>query len=309
MQCARTGLQLEPGSTESPTMTHSERDYQRIEQAIRYLTAHCRSQPDLQEVADHVGLSSFHFQRLFRRWAGVTPKRWLQHLTAGHAKELLRNSATVLETTFQTGLSSPGRLHDLLVAVEAMTPGELKGGGKGLELRYGLHPSPFGNCLLVRTARGICSLEFVDFENVDVDSLAARWPGATLREDTAGTAQLVEAIFRKQGRFTLHMRGTNFQLQVWRALLRIPPGSVISYQGLAEGLGRPTATRAVASAIAKNPVAYLIPCHRVLRSTGAVGDYRWGSVRKQAILARESARSPAASGEAQRRDEWANAGA
>jgi len=288
-------------------MTHNERDYQRIEQAIRYLTAHFRSQPSLQEVAEHVGLSSFHFQRLFRRWAGVTPKRWLQHLTARHAKELLGNSATVLQTTFETGLSSPGRLHDLLVAVEAMTPGELKG-GEGLELRFGLHPSPFGNCLLVRTPRGICSLEFLDVGDVDVDGLVARWPDAVLREDIAGTKRLVEAIFEDQP-FALHLRGTNFQLQVWRALLRIPPGGVISYRGLAEGLGRPTATRAVASAIARNPVAYLIPCHRVLRSTGAIGDYRWGSVRKQAILARESARSAAASAEPQRRGSWANADA
>ena len=295
-------------------MTHGEQDYQRIEQAIRYLNTHFRSQPGLQDVAEHVGLSSFHFQRLFCRWAGVSPKRWLQHLTARHAKKLLRNSATVLETTFATGLSSPGRLHDLLVAVEAMSPGEFKLGGRGLEFRYGLHPSPFGTCLLVRTERGICNLEFVGSEDMDglVDSLATRWPGATLREDTAGTSQLVEAIFENQGQtepqpFTLHLRGTNFQLQVWRALLRIQPGSVISYRGLAEGLDRPTATRAVANAIARNPVAYLIPCHRVLRSTGAVGDYRWGSVRKQAILARESARSAATSAQPQRRDQHANA--
>jgi AraC family transcriptional regulator, regulatory protein of adaptative response / methylated-DNA-[protein]-cysteine methyltransferase len=277
--------------------------YRRIEQAIRYLNAHSRSQPRLEEVARHVGLSSFHFQRLFRRWAGVSPKRWLQHLTAGHARQLLWNSASVLETTFRTGLSSPGRLHDLLVAVEAMSPGEVSRRGEGLELRFGVHPSPFGTCLVVRTPRGICNLEFLDPEDEDedsavvaVESLAVRWPGASLEEDKAGTARLVAAIFRDQGRpgrqpFTLHLRGTNFQLQVWRALLRIPPGSAISYGGLAKGLGRPTATRAVASAIARNPVAYLIPCHRVLRSTGAIGDYRWGPARKQAILARESASS------------------
>jgi AraC family transcriptional regulator of adaptative response/methylated-DNA-[protein]-cysteine methyltransferase len=275
-------------------MSHHERDYQRIEQAIRYLNEHFRSQPRLAEVAEHVGLSSFHLQRLFSRWAGVSPKRWLQHLTAHHAKELLRNSATVLEATFETGLSSPGRLHDLLVAVEAMTPGEWKHQGRGLELRFGRHESPFGTCLLVRTRRGICSLEFVDSQPLDLDTLRTRWPGAILEEDQAGTARLIQAIFadhaHPERRFTLHLRGTNFQLQVWRALLRIPSGCATSYHALAHDLDRPGATRAVASAIAQNPVAYLIPCHRVLRSTGAIGEYRWGPVRKQAILARESAR-------------------
>lgn len=275
-------------------MVWNERDYQRIERAIRFLNEHFRSQPRLEDVARHVGLSSFHLQRLFRRWAGVSPKRWLQYLTAHHARELLRNSASVLETTFETGLSSPGRLHDLLVAVEAMTPGELKNDGQGLDLRFGWHESPFGTCLLVRTPRGICNLEFVD--SLDEEPLRERWPGATLEEDPAGTARLVQAIFRDHGRperqpFTLHLRGTNFQVQVWRALLQIPPGRVTSYQALAQGLGRPTATRAVASAIARNPVGYLIPCHRVLRSTGVIGDYRWGPARKQAILAREGARS------------------
>jgi len=278
-----------------------DRDYRRIEAAIRFLKERYRSQPALDVVAEHVGLSSFHFHRLFRRWAGVSPKRWLQHLTARHARSLLRDSASVLETTFATGLSSPGRLHDLLVAVEAMTPGEVQGHGRGLDLHFGVHPSPFGSCFVACTPRGICNLEFVDSkvepgrgEPGVVDSFAARWPEASLREDPGATRLLVEKIFGNPSGpeprfFPLHVRGTNFQLQVWRALLRIPPGSVTSYRRLAQCLGHPTATRALASAIAHNPVAYLIPCHRVLRSTGAIGEYRWGSVRKQAILAREAA--------------------
>ncbi len=283
-------------------MNHNERDYRRVEQAIHYLNSRFRSQPSLEELARHVGLSSFHFQRLFRRWAGVTPKRFLQHLTTHYAQELLRDSTTVLETTFAAGLSSPGRLHDLFVAVEAMSPGEFKNGGQGLEILYGLGTSPFGACLLARTQRGICGLEFIDPPNNSdpgddpVHALTARWPNATLREDTPGTRHLVEAIFndgfddelRTRTQHLLHLPGTNFQLQVWRALLHIPAGSAISYQGLAERLGHPKAARAVASAVAQNRVGYLIPCHRVIRSTGAVGGYRWGTARKQAILARET---------------------
>lgn len=270
----------------------SSTDYDRIERAIRYLEAHFRDQPSLERVAAHVGLSEFHFQRLFQRWAGISPKRFVQCLTAGYAEQVLRESASLLEATFATGLSSPSRLHGLFVNLRAVTPAEWRARGEGLVIRYGRHDTPFGTALLAATERGICHLSFEGDESAKaIAELQAEWPRAQLRADNAGTKRLIDEIFsREQPGDPLHLwvRGTNFQVQVWTALLRVPAGSLISYGGLASAVGTPAASRAVGSAVANNHIAYLIPCHRVIRQTGAVGQYRWGAERKKAMLAWES---------------------
>jgi AraC family transcriptional regulator of adaptative response/methylated-DNA-[protein]-cysteine methyltransferase len=268
-------------------------DYQRVAKAIGYLLQHTREQPSLDQLAEHIGLSPYHFQRLFHRFAGISPKRFLQHLTSQYAKQLLRQSTSVLETSFAVGLSSPGRLHDLLVSVEAVTPGEVKSGGANLRVAYGCHPTPFGDCLLATTARGICRLHFSDANQQQlISALHQDWPRAEIRQDQARTAPLIEQIFSPPAAgkpLPLLLRGTNFQLQVWQALLRIPSGMISSYGLLAEQLGQPTASRAVGNAVGQNPIGYLIPCHRVLRGTGCPGGYRWGTERKLAILGRELA--------------------
>lgn len=268
------------------------RDYARIEQAIRFLDAHFQDQPELIEVARAVGLSEYHFQRLFRRWAGVSPKRFLQYLTAAYAREQLRRQG-VLEAAHASGLSGPGRLHDLTLQIYAATPGELRRGGAGLEIRYGFHATPFGDCLLALTARGVCALRFVDGGQAGaLRELRAEWPQARLRAAATDTACVVERLFARAGRrapLALHLAGTNFQVRVWEALLRIPPGAVTSYEHLATLAGQPNAARAVGSAVAHNPVALLIPCHRVIRKTGAFGEYRWGETRKRAVLGWEAA--------------------
>lgn len=275
--------------------TQFQTDYNRIAQAIAYLEQHFPAQPNLKELADHVGLSEYHFQRLFTRWAGISPKKFAQFLTIGYAKELLAEAdSNLLDVTLETGLSSPGRLHDLFVTYEAMTPGQYKQQGDGLEIRYGVHPSPFGPCLLALTERGICGLHFLDdggSENA-LAELHRRWPQATFVADSTATRSLVTQIFDPQRTTPLHLQlqGTNFQVRVWEALLRIPAGQVASYDLVAEMMGEKTAVRAVASAVARNPIGYLIPCHRVIRKTGAFGQYHWGETRKKAILAWEAAR-------------------
>lgn len=269
-------------------------DYQRITAAIRYLQDRASQQPSLAEVARHTGLSPYHFQRLFRRFAGVSPKRFLQHLTNEHAKRLLKASETILETSFSVGLSGPGRLHDLLVSVEAVTPGEFKSGGRELKISYGFHPTPFGDCLLAITARGICRLEFSDRADDEslVQQLATDWPNARLVRDQSATLETVSRIFRGHDQapappLPLLLKGTNFQLKVWTALLNIPPGCIASYGQVAAAIGHPRAGRAVGTALAGNPIGYLIPCHRVLRRDGGFGQYRWGRERKQALLGHE----------------------
>jgi AraC family transcriptional regulator, regulatory protein of adaptative response / methylated-DNA-[protein]-cysteine methyltransferase len=268
-------------------------DYLRIEQAILYLENHYKDQPGLEEVAADIGLSEYHFQRLFTRWAGVSPKRFLQFLTKEGAKELLGRSENLLDTTHQVGLSSLGRLHDLFVTTEAVTPGEYKSRGAGVTIRYGLHASPFGKCLIAVTERGICHLGFVQTSEGDaIDHLVAGWKQARMIEDYRSTAALVEPIFdlRNSGRgkpLNVHLRGTNFQLKVWEALLQVPAGAVTTYEGIASSIGRPGATRAVGTAVGHNPIAVLIPCHRVIRKVGEFGNYRYGSSRKKALLARE----------------------
>jgi AraC family transcriptional regulator of adaptative response/methylated-DNA-[protein]-cysteine methyltransferase len=266
-------------------------DYLRIEQAITYLESHYKDQPSLEELAANIGLSEFHFQRLFTRWAGVSPKRFLQFLTKEGAKDLLNRSENLLDTTHQVGLSSLGRLHDLFVTTEAVSPGEYKSRGEGMTIRYGLHASPFGKCLVAVTERGICHLGFVQKSEGDaIDNLVADWKNARMIEDHRSTASLIEQIFdiNTHGKLTLHLRGSNFQLKVWEALLSIPPGTVTTYKGLAERIGQPTASRAVGTAVGHNPIAILIPCHRVIRKVGEFGNYRYGTPRKMALLARES---------------------
>lgn len=275
-------------------------DYLRIEQAILYLENHYKDQPALEEVAANIGLSEYHFQRLFTRWAGVSPKRFLQFLTKEGAKDLLNRSENLLDTTHQVGLSSLGRLHDLFITAEAVTPGEYKSRGAGVTIRYGIHPTPFGKCLIATTERGICHLSFVQMSEGDaIDQLVSEWQQATMIEDHRSTVPLVEPIFdlryNHRGKpLNVHLRGTNFQLKVWEALLQIPAGEVTTYAGIASRIGNPGATRAVGTAIGHNPIAVLIPCHRVIRKVGDFGNYRYGALRKKALLAREFVLSGAA---------------
>jgi O-6-methylguanine DNA methyltransferase len=274
-------------------LKQSSEDYLRIEQAITYLENNYKDQPSLEEVSANIGLSEYHFQRLFTRWAGVSPKRFLQFLTKEGAKDLLNRSENLLDTTHQVGLSSLGRLHDLFVTTEAVTPGEYKSRGEGVTIRYGIHLTPFGKCLIGLTDRGICHLGFVQSSEGDaIDNLMADWKEARMIEDYRSTASLVEPIFdlRFNTRIkplTLHLRGTNFQLKVWEALLTIPAGAVTTYEGIASRIGKPNAARAVGTAVGHNPIAVLIPCHRVIRKVGEFGNYRYGELRKKALLARE----------------------
>jgi len=271
-------------------------DYQRIEQALAYLEANRAVQPSLDDVAGHVGLSPFHLQRVFSEWAGISPKRFLQFLTVEHARRCLAETRSVLEATFAAGLSSPGRLHDLMVSVDAVTPGEYKRRGRGLVISWGTQATPFGDALIGATDRGVCWLSFpAESEHPGaVEELHKSFCNATFREDPVATAVWRDRIFttlEAPGARPLPvlLTGTNFQLKVWEALLRVPTGGLCSYSDLAAMIGRPTATRAVASAVAANHIAYLIPCHRVIRSMGAFGQYRWGAARKQAIVGWEQA--------------------
>jgi AraC family transcriptional regulator, regulatory protein of adaptative response / methylated-DNA-[protein]-cysteine methyltransferase len=270
-------------------------DYSRIEKAIHYLDERFPRQPDLAEVAKSVNLSAFHFQRLFRRWAGISPKRFLQFLMFDYAKHALEQSGNVLDAAYAAGLSSPSRLHDLFVSVEAVTPGEFKKRGAGLRISYGFHPSPFGECLLAVTVRGICAMYFVTSSREAVlDEVRSRWPGASFVEDSQTTSRYLDRIFPRNSRpekLPIDLRGTNFQIKVWQALLEIPPGAVVPYEDLAARVGNPRASRAVGSAVGQNPIAFIIPCHRVIRKVGAIGNYHGGVSRKRAMLAWEAART------------------
>ena len=297
------------------------KDYIRIEAALNYLATNAERQPALEDVAAHVGLSEHHLQRMFTRWAGISPKRFLQFQTVESAKSLLLDSRSVLDATYTAGLSSGGRLHDLFVTLEAMTPGEYKTGGAGLTIRMGVHDSPFGECVIAITDRGVCGLSFVlngDRSAAKAD-IASRWPGATLIDDSAATSGVAGRVFAAWGGqawkpatrsdersdvtptpLSILVRGTNFQVRVWEALLRIPAGAVATYDDIAAAIGRAGATRAVGTAVARNPVAYLIPCHRVIRKTGAFGGYHWGATRKVAMLLREHPRELSTTGVAER---------
>jgi AraC family transcriptional regulator of adaptative response/methylated-DNA-[protein]-cysteine methyltransferase len=274
-------------------------DYERIAEAIRFLEANFQQQPSLNEVASHLHLSEYHFQRLFTRWVGVSPKRYLQFLTKEYAKQLLPAS-NLLETTYAAGLSSPSRLHDLFVTWEAVTPGEYKQHGAGLTITYGVLPSPFGACLLGLTERGICDLEFVEAGDgqTQIESFKRRWRQAQVVRDEDRVTPTLEQVFapyvgQKTEPLRLFVQGTNFQIKVWEALLAIEPGSVVSYRDVAERIGAPKASRAVGQAVANNPLPVVIPCHRVIRTDGKLGGYRYGITRKKAMLAWEMSRAVA----------------
>ena len=264
-------------------------DYERIADAISYVAETATEQPSLEDMAAHVHLSPYHFQRLFCRWAGTTPKRFLQVLTLERGKTLLDESRSLLEVADSVGLSSSSRLHDHFVTLEAVSPGEYKNKGKNVLIEYGAHASPFGSIFVAATRRGVCRVTFLDNENIEAQLAELRkvWPQATLVCNVSATRMVVDAMFQKEpmpdSPLSLHVAGTNFQIAVWRALLQIPQGTVVSYKQVATTLGRPQSSRAVGNAIAMNPVAFLVPCHRVIQQSGALGGYRWGPARKQMI--------------------------
>jgi AraC family transcriptional regulator, regulatory protein of adaptative response / methylated-DNA-[protein]-cysteine methyltransferase len=281
------------GSWQSDDMN----DYERIARIIRFLDACHVEQPDLTTLAGCAGLSQFHFHRLFAMWAGVTPKDFLQCLTLAHAKELLRYGESILAVALESGLSGPGRLHDLCVNLEAASPGELKSGGAGWTISSGFANSPFGKCLIAESPRGICHLSFVENEKTALAELQKDWPQAKLKRNDSAAARFATEIFARpddshsQPALRAFVRGTPFQVRVWRALLQVQPGTLTSYGRLASAIAKPAAARAVGAAVGQNPLAYLIPCHRVIRETGVIGDYHWGSIRKRAIIAWESSQA------------------
>lgn len=276
---------------------YDSKTYERIAQAIAFMRQNYLNQPDLATVAQHVHLSEYHFQRLFTRWAGISPKRFLQYLTVEYAKSKIAETANLLDLTVEVGLSSPGRLHDLFVKLEAMSPGEFKAGAIGLQIWYGIHQTPFGECLIAMTPRGICNLHFLDITSKDVVEQAFRleWANADIKQDQQATQEICDRIFEPSAThkkpLVLYVKGSNFQIQVWRALLNLPFGGITTYQGLAAAMGRPTAARAVGNALGRNPVGYLIPCHRVIRESGEFGGFRWGLERKTVLLGWEASRN------------------
>jgi AraC family transcriptional regulator of adaptative response/methylated-DNA-[protein]-cysteine methyltransferase len=271
-------------------------DYDRIADAIEFIARRVDSQPTLNEIAAHVNLSPFHFQRLFSRWAGVTPKRFLQVLTLERAKQLLSESKSILEVSDTLGLSSGSRLYDHFIHLEAVTPGEYKMGGAGLTVEYAIHDTPFGKAFIAITPRGICNFSFLENGEIDehLAALRSHWPHARLHENRQRTLEVIKAMFSGEKHLdspvSLHVSGTNFQISVWKALLQIPPAKVVSYSQVAASIGHPKSARAVGLAVGANPVAFLIPCHRVIQQSGKIGGYHWGETRKQAIHAWESAR-------------------
>ena len=270
-------------------------DYDRIEKAITFLHNNFKSQPRLDEVAAHVGLSSYHFQKMFTKWAGVSPKKFLQFISVEYSKQLLRKSKTLSEVSDQAGLSGTGRLHDLFVSIEAMTPGEFKNGGAGLTIYYSFGKTPYGKVLIASTEKGVCHTSFIMDNEQPETILAQDFPNAVLIQ--SGNAmhdkvvQLFQANLQEKESIQLHLKGTPFQLKVWKALLEIPAGEAKTYGNLAKGIGHPKAYRAVGSAVGQNSVAFIIPCHRVIASTGVIGNYRWGSERKIAMFGREIAQN------------------
>lgn len=267
-------------------------DFERVRAAIALLARQWKKQPGLDEMAGAAGLSPSHFQRLFTRWAGISPSRFVQYLTLGAARRLLKQSRPLLETALETGLSGPSRLHDLFITFEALSPGEYKRKGEGLILRYGFHQGIFGKFLLAASPRGICGLSFVDGdEETALNAMRDRWPRADFIQDQDATRPLAKAAFSGDKPLSLHIAGTNFQVKVWEALMTVPPGNLVAYNDLAHAIGREKCPRAIGNALGANPIAYLIPCHRVIRASGAFNDYRWGTERKLAILGWEQAQA------------------
>ncbi len=275
--------------------TQDEINYARIAEAISYISDNFRSQPGLYDIAEQVNISPFHFQRLFNKWAGTTPKKFLQYISIAHAKTLLKNNATLLEATYETGLSGSSRLHDLFISIEGMTPAEFKNGGRDLSINYNFAESPFGNLIVGSTARGICCMAFHEDEQLALADLQRKFPNATLNHQSdhlqASALQIFQNDWSKMPGIKLHLKGTDFQLKVWEALLKIPMGGLSTYGSIAEQIDSPKASRAVGTAIGSNPIAFLIPCHRVIQSTGNFGGYMWGSIRKTAIIGWEAAKT------------------
>ncbi|GAB2560400.1 methylated-DNA--[protein]-cysteine S-methyltransferase [Spirosoma areae] len=278
--------------------TNSTYTYQQIAQAIEHLTANFREQPSLGELAEKVNMSEFHFQRLFTEWAGVSPKKFGQYLTLEHAKTRLRNGAPLADAAYEAGLSGTGRLHDLFITFEGVTPGQFKQAGSGLALLYGVFESPFGNYVLGAINAKIALLHFLNEGDLPEPILRDAWPEVSLQLNPAAVQSLADQVFPAAGQtgtspknpLPVLLRGSAFQLKVWEALLKIPEGRLSSYDQIAEAIGQPTASRAVGTAIGSNPIGYLIPCHRVIKKTGLFGGYRWGATRKQAMLGWEAAR-------------------
>jgi AraC family transcriptional regulator of adaptative response/methylated-DNA-[protein]-cysteine methyltransferase len=287
--------------TDLEPLTRAAADYVIVRRAIAFLSEHWRSQPEVEAVAEAAGVNPTELHHLFRRWAGITPKAFLQAITLDHARRLLRDSASVLDATFEVGLSGPGRLHDLFVTHEAMSPGEWKSGGAGLTIGYGFHPSPFGTALVIATERGVAGLAFADpgEEQVALADMRGRWPQAHLVENSGRTAPLARRIFdpglwRPDTPLRVVLIGTDFEVRVWETLLTIPMGRATTYSGIAAKIRAPRAARAIGAAVGKNPVAFVVPCHRVLGKSGDVTGYHWGLTRKRAMLGWEAGRTAAA---------------
>ncbi len=289
-------MQNAPAEPVASTTAHWDEDYERVRQAIAYMSDTWRDQPDLEEIARDAGLSPAHFHRLFSRWAGISPKEFVQALTLDHARELLKGSATILDTAYEVGLSGPGRLHDLFVDHEAMTPGDYKRRGAGLEIAWSFHPSPFGRALVMATERGVAGLAFADGESEEqtiFEDMTRRWPAAKYVHAPETIAPYAARIFTpelwdKSDPLKVVLIGTDFEVRVWDALLRLPMGQAITYSDLASHVCSPRAARAVGSAVGRNPISFVVPCHRVLRKDGGLGGYHWGVTRKQAIIGWEA---------------------
>ncbi|MGL5234785.1 MAG: methylated-DNA--[protein]-cysteine S-methyltransferase [Empedobacter falsenii] len=276
--------------------TQNQIHYSRIAEAIEYIKNNFKQQPNLDEVAEHVHLSPFHFQRLFSEWAGTTPKKFLQYVSVEYAKKMLQDQqATLFDTAYKTGFSSTSRLHDLFVNIEGMTPAEYKNGGKNLHINYSFAESPFGSVIVASTDKGVCHMAFENNETEALEQLKSKFPNASFQRKLDLLQQNALFIFQndwsKLGEIKLHLKGTEFQLKVWESLLKIPMGQLSTYGQLAENIGNPKASRAVGTAIGSNPVAFLIPCHRVIQSSGNFGGYMWGNTRKTAIIGWEGAKT------------------
>jgi AraC family transcriptional regulator of adaptative response/methylated-DNA-[protein]-cysteine methyltransferase len=274
--------------------TQEKINYDRIAEAINYIKLNFKNQPNLDDVAEKVHLSPFHFQRLFTDWAGISPKKFLQYLSLDYAKNLLKDKqATLFDTAFETGLSGTGRLHDLFINIEGMTPAEYKNGGKELDINYSFAESPFGNIIVASTPKGICYMAFADDREDAFNKLQEQFPNASYTQVVDVAQQDALHIFKKDwselSKIKLHLKGTSFQLKVWETLLKIPMGDLSTYSDISKQIHQPNASRAVGSAIGANPVAFLIPCHRVIKSTGESGGYHWGPTRKSAIIGWEAA--------------------
>jgi AraC family transcriptional regulator of adaptative response/methylated-DNA-[protein]-cysteine methyltransferase len=288
---------LVPGRMNAAVPLTAAADYEVVRRAIAYISEHWRAQPTIETIADAVGVGPTELHHLFRRWAGLTPKAFLQAITLDHARRLLRESASVLDASYEVGLSGPGRLHDLFVTHEAMSPGEWKSGGEGLTVSYGFHDSPFGTALLMATPRGLCGLAFADpgEEGAALTDMCSRWTRAHIIEDHAGTASLAARVFspmawRADRPLRVVLIGTDFEVRVWETLLAIPFGRAATYSDIAAKLGRPSAARAVGAAVGKNPISFVVPCHRVLGRSGDLCGYHWGLTRKRAMLGWEAGR-------------------